>query len=1481
MSKTIKLLGSFLLLFAPVAQTQGVLAQQNQTGNKTSMEKQLRSNSNDYKSWATNEYYQAVKAQLSTRGVDVSKLNFSDLSCQSVKVIVELDDKPAVNQIDVNPGTTEAADQIDQAANNVIDGQTDIKDQVEEITGNKVKHAYGYLFNGFSITAKPNQIPKIKNLPGVKKVTVSHQYRPTDATANDLANVQKVWSNNHLKGEGMVISIIDTGIDSTHKDLRLTDPSKEKITSTKGNNMAKTLGYGKACSDKIPFAYNYADGTSETVWDTGTTMHGMHVAGIAAANGNDGNASKDAQGIAPEAQLLNMKVFSNSSNTASDDDIISAIEDSVKLGADVINLSLGSTAGDVDSKDPEQIALANAAKQGVIPVVAAGNEGMSNSANGTDVPFYQADDSDTVNAPGVSADAITVASSENSSQMKNTAKIVDSSGKDVLGKEISGQLSTVASFASVSGHGFYVAKNGKDGLPGIGNPEDFDDNAKDKIAIVTRGTTTFLEKQENAKAWGAVGIVIIDNNPNDSQLNFSWDETFPSLGVTTNDGKALVKAVNAAPQATYTISIGKQKVASLNGGKMSSFTSWGPTNDLSFKPDITAPGGQILSLANKNSYKTMSGTSMATPFIAGATAILAESLKKEGLNLSKDQLTKFAKTSLMNTAKPMLDVSSQGNLVSPRQQGSGLIQLDKAVDNRVSATTPTGDSSFALKEIGQNVDMTVTLTNRGDREVKYTFNDHGGPWTSNDQLNRKVNEMRISKASLTTDSNTVVVPAHGTKNVVVHLTLPMDFPNQKFVEGYIGFDSESSPNLVIPYLGFHGKWGQSPIIDQPSWSQDSIFGGGYFKDSDGNILGSNLPRSIRKEQNSAPDFSSDPSRILKHIKPETVAISPNNDGNQDYAYPTYYLLKNGRNPSFEIVDSNNKVIKIIDQETNIRKSFYDAKSGAFTTSTHEGLAWDGKVWDEKQGKNVKVADGNYKYRLTVNPTTPNSLIQTQDLPIKVDTVEPKLTNIQLQRDSNGLYLSVDLSDSNSGIQNMGVMNTTINGVPQNYNLYDDSGKKVSLNPLKVRLVPEQVASLTSGKNQIEVGVLDNAGNYGYTKKLMPVPGLSAQGLVTYNLQNGQRISTATPYVDAKNSMMTINGWYNRDIYINGKLGKIDPNNIFSVKVPIPSDGIFRFSTDPNGKNIIRTVKTVIAMKTRPIYINDSGKTVNTDKSSYEVKGTVDPGITKVTIKGGKKDVIINANDLFFDRSFVRKLDLHYGVNKLTITTTDIDGNVSEPVTITVNSSYDDDPSDQVTFNDEDLEKVGDTKVITTKTKGFNTENGMYTISGKLKRPVGALKIAGEAVKYDPKNLTFKKTIQLPTNGYKSIWVYVVDKNGKTLVDGSIRFKVDTNLPTISFNDSKNWRQDEQGNYQVTTLRNPYVISGTANDNYSGFKVFANNSVVSVTPAFGLYNQSTGFPVNFSVSANLKPGLNRYQISVIDSSGNIVSHNLNITYQGLK
>ncbi len=179
----------------------------------------------------------------------------------------------------------------------------------------------------------------------------------------------------------------------------------------------------------MPYGYNYFDKTNEVIdISEGASMHGMHVAGTVAANGDEDGIN----GIAPEAQVLAMKVFSNNPNYGSTygDIIIEAIDESIAMGADVINMSLGATAGTPNSNDLEQMAVQRALDAGIVCAISAGNSSFS--GNGAldegQLPIYAADIGVT-GSPSVTPESITVASLENKKLSAQTLTFTDKTDK--------------------------------------------------------------------------------------------------------------------------------------------------------------------------------------------------------------------------------------------------------------------------------------------------------------------------------------------------------------------------------------------------------------------------------------------------------------------------------------------------------------------------------------------------------------------------------------------------------------------------------------------------------------------------------------------------------------------------------------------------------------------------------------------------------------------------------------------------------------------------------------------------------------------------------------------------------------------------------------------------------------------------------------------------------------------------------------------
>lgn len=669
---------------------------------------------------------------------------------QEVRVIVEMADAPIIESAtvlgkkvsDLDSGfITELQEAIAEEQAKVIDASTDTMDVFD------VHEQFSNVYNGFSTTLLMKDVEQLAENSLVKSISFSNVYsRPEPQMTSSSFYTESNYVNQDLgySGEGMVVAVIDTGIDYTHKDMVL---DEDVATSLDEATVASMLGLdaqalsGGYFTEKVPYGYNYMDGDME-IRDiaAGASMHGMHVAGTVAANG-------EIKGVAPNAQVLAMKVFGNDPAFESTfgDIIIAAIDDSIALGADVMNLSLGSTASFVDETDPEQQAVRRAVENGIVMAISAGNASYSGDGIfGTlDLIMGENPDAGVVGSPGLTADSLQVASINNFLYLYKTSVSIEGYDFDFFGYG-KDEWNVNESFELVAIGGTK-----------LGEPGDYDGlDVTGKVVLVSRGAYSFYDKTQNAAEAGAAGIMVYDHG--ESQFYFDqggWD--VPFMKIEKEDGLALEALLETVDSLEFSVAYGPDgEYMDPVSGMMSDFSSWGTTPDLSFKPEIAAPGGNIYSTLNDDTYGYMSGTSMAAPHVAGGSALMLERIKEDSIfaaiNLESDEASVLAKNILMNTATPVesTDNTSLMNVfyglpipvatiigfnsesptglgyASPRQQGAGSMNLAHAMATEVVVTeVESGLAKVAVGEIeGQTLEFTLKVKNYGDATAMYALN---------------------------------------------------------------------------------------------------------------------------------------------------------------------------------------------------------------------------------------------------------------------------------------------------------------------------------------------------------------------------------------------------------------------------------------------------------------------------------------------------------------------------------------------------------------------------------------------------------------------------------------------------------------------------------------------------------------------------------------------------------------------------------------
>ncbi|QBO36276.1 hypothetical protein EQG49_07275 [Periweissella cryptocerci] len=1227
------------------------------------MSKGLRQHDQATKALAQKSWYNGVKEQLKAQGVDVAKLDSDAVKNQTVKVIVQLSAKPAVDKTAKPTGSVASVKKITAAEDDVVDGQSSVLKQVEKITGTKASSQFGYLLNGFAIKAKVSQLDQLEGLKGVASVAPTASYHLLEASSNQQAKVQTAVQNfnnqnYNLDGRGTVIGIIDSGVDPSHKDLKLSPEGvkAEKITKSVAQEKIKALGHGEWYSDKVPYAYNYMEAdsgqdtkfdnskaagggnsadndkdnqdTSNAVRDTGQTMHGMHVSGIAAANGDiaadDTKTVTAVKGVAPEAQILDLKVFANSEGGNGNNDtdaIVQSIEDAVTLGADVINMSLGRNGGaDGEGLSSLDVQAVNAAAEaGTLPVISAGNSGVSNSgAYGSPASVQWAQqDNGIVGDPGVANNALTVASAENTMLVTDVMDFSRDGEENPFANEVVASVAHLQFGAFPSKkqivvlpnkHGAKVPDNTPE-LVGLGYPDDYDGlDVKGKIVLLARGELNFSTKQQTALDKGAAGFIIMNNVPGTSfNGNIDNSADIPSVGLSYEDGVALKKEVEAGGKKdTYSFSAPfKKRVTNPAGGTPSDFTSWGPSPTLQLKPEISGPGGHIWSLANDDKYQNMSGTSMSSPFVAGSEALILEAMHERGTTLKGGDLTAAAKLAAINTSEPMVDKA--GVPYSPRRQGSGMINVNRAISTDVQLTYD-GDNTgvVSLKEIDKKTTFSVTLKNNGKQAVSYKLN---GDYKPEAQYLRAGNGGQeqyakyLDGAKLTATANKFTVAPGDSKKVTFTLDLS-DAQNGKFdldqfVEGYIGFDaldadgnvvtpraddnSDKEPtafangvNLTIPYLGFYGNWGGLDALDAPAFDGDkSHYQENYLRDGYSQApLGLDVPVSAltELEQNSAISQADEPA----FINPNHVAISPDGDGYQDSAVAFLAYLRNVKATDVTIEDAKGNTVRDLKKLGGWSRAYIN-EVGQATIYQDQQLIWDGKVSNSSWSTTATDApDGQYYYTIKSTPYGKNAKPQTLKLPVKVDTTAPTVTNVDLKQENGAWHVTGHVADNVSGFESFTNVAVAINNVIEYYQATDNTGKhflglgdedkgnqkSVEDNgDFDFAVTAEQARAITNGTNDVQGQVEDIAGNIGtYHTRVAGSEDIfnTANDILLYNVTNNQIATDADAYYDAKTKTYTVYGYSPQDLYLTTNdaaagakvAAKINKYGEFTAKVPV-------------------------------------------------------------------------------------------------------------------------------------------------------------------------------------------------------------------------------------------------------------------------------------------------------------------------------------------
>ena len=898
----------------------------------------------------------------------------------------------------------------------------------------QVEREYDKAVQGFALSAPAGSLDAIRAVSGVKAAFLDRETHVEDAddqvagegatnssriSTQDPANLsaQLMMHADQItqKGDGKVVAVIDTGVDMTHPAFTGALGGTPALSADKVASLTPQLGNGKTggyVSEKFPFAYDYADNDPDASPTGEAGSHGTHVAGITAGNAGE------IVGIAPDAQIIVAKVARSSNGGIPDSALLAALDDMVVLRPDVINLSLGQTGG-MDNEADSMYATVFKSLQnaGVTVNAAAGNEYTAGYGNlsGKNLPYVSDPDSSVLCEPASYSSVVSVASVDNS--LAHSAFTVGD--RNIAYQRAGGaDGQKMPDLSDLTGGPFeYV-----DG--GIGSPEDgqalkakYPEGLAGKIVLVKRGSLTFQDKFNNIAGSKPAGFIVYNNVPGDSLVVMSLaTDGVPAAFISQADGEAMLAA------ADHRLSVAPGKVVPPSSKySMSSFSSWGVTPDLRLKPEVAAPGGNIYSAVPGGTYEFMSGTSMATPQMAGVSTVVLERVQNDPLfaSMSAREKIDVVQNLIMGTATPVVDpLQDTGVFYSPRKQGSGLTNVLAATTSSVYPTVVGApEQSRPKADLGDGTNgwhFDVTLHNLSGVEATYSLNTQalseivdGGFFTgqSSDWRGKGVNIAYSGAASASGEGATVTVPANGEATVGIDVTPGSEFasyvadntPNGTFLDGFVRFTSktESQPDLTVPYAGFYGNWGKAPIFDALASSGGAhTLASWVYNGSTGQQLGYN-PLVKDADRIGLPNSSknvisrSDASGAPTVLQPRTGTLRSVHTINAAYT-----------NAAGETVASFTRFMNW--------KSALDSSTGKMTW-VEQGH--DPMTLDTRSEAFKNLPDGQYKLTLSAHNDGPSQAEQSISYDFRIDTVAPVVSNLEYKGEGADTVLSFDVTDA--------------------------------------------------------------------------------------------------------------------------------------------------------------------------------------------------------------------------------------------------------------------------------------------------------------------------------------------------------------------------------------------------------------------------------------------------------------------------------------
>ena len=908
---------------------------------------------------------------------------------------------------------------------------------------------YTHALDGFAIEAPASALSTIQQVEGVKAAFIEGTHKPMGSTAEGsgapvLANASSLAMTRAnqatQKGDGQVIEIIDSGLQTDHDAFSGSmDGVAVRMSQADAQALTGILPHGGAgtyLNSKIPFAYDYADNDANVVpTSTKDMSHGTHVAAIAAANGGE------VRGTAPNAQIIVAKVVHDADGVMDDSALLAALDDALVIKPDVINISLGDDAGMSSDAGSIFAGVYEKLTDAGITVNAAAGNAFSNAYgnnSGQNKPFATDPDTGTLGEPASYQSTLAVASVDN----QEALSYVSLNDRTIAYRTaLDGQGQAVPGLRDIPEKSYRVVD------AGAGGGDELDKYAgtnrlslADAIVLEDKGgtdTRTGTAMTDELKASYLTGfpstpaaLMIADTDESDTpyQSILGATTTMPTVTITKKDGEAIRQALSAAGGADVYLSVTHSGIVlASNNPTASEFSAWGVTPDLRLKPEIAAPGGDIMSAYLGNQYQRLSGTSMASPQVAGISALVRQRLAADPAFSAVSATDKNALVTnlLMGTAHPLIDVElGDGTYYSPRKVGAGAVDALAATTAAVyPSVVGAADPSRPKADLGDGTTgwtFQVRLTNLSDAAHTYTlggqalsemveeglFAEHSQNWAGQG-ISLTFTGDSLAEA---VGTQQVTVPAASTATVSVTVTPEAEFaafaaqntPQGTFIDGAVTFTSgDETPSLTVPYLGFYGSWGAPSVFDG-KWSDNETTPVHVYRSALVNAhssipLGSLNPMSEQQDLTAVTTINTQ--RLIMSRAP--WAQAPNT------VLPMTGMLRSV--PSMTLTYRNSAGQSVRSYTINrVRKSLYDLESGWTKPGEFSG---EDPVFDGYDQSGNALPDGRYTLTIEAATDGPSSRKHQMSYEFTLDTQAPVISNLNVSGEGDARTVSFDVTDA--------------------------------------------------------------------------------------------------------------------------------------------------------------------------------------------------------------------------------------------------------------------------------------------------------------------------------------------------------------------------------------------------------------------------------------------------------------------------------------